>query len=967
MVFYMKKNLFIFLFFFFCINIGQKILNIPYKSFVFNDNNYLVSYQSHVEGLGWQDNKNDGEMSGSTGLAKRIEGIKISLGDIKYEGHIEYKSYVENVGFEDEYKKDGQLSGTTGEARRIESVRIKLSGEISDYYDIYYRVHVQSLGWLGWAKNDEIAGSNGYGYRLEAIEIKLLSKNDIIDNKKSPYISKMISYRSHIGNFGWQDYKYDGDISGIPLKNQIEGFELLSCNNIGSIEYKSYVQDNGWEEEYKKNGEISGTTGQGKRLEAIRVKLTGELDELYDIYYRVFVSGFGWLGWAKNDDMAGTINYSIPIQALEIKILEKNNNELDTSKKSLLTNFINYSSHVESIGWQKFVVGGEMSGTTGMAKRVEGIKVNVNGINSDIEYRTFVEGNGWQSYVKNGEVSGTTGAAKRIEAIQIRLSGEDASNYDIYYRVHVQNFGWLGWAKNDDKAGTIGYNYRIEAIEIKILDTDEKIDLGKSFFERKIFYKSHLSNIGWLDYNYDGELSGNYVNTVEAFNVNFNNFDYSGSVLYKSLINGFGWENKYKKNGELSGTTGKGRMIEAIQLKLDGDIEKYYDICYRVHVNPLGWLGWAKNGEYSGTSGYNYGIDGIQIFIIKKGDDYTFDDNKSYLFTTDGYFIISNGEKVLDSNGSTSLNRNKISLSNEKDSIYQIWKLTDLKNGFFKIKSSSNINNCLSVKNNRLLINKCNDNNSLWKLDDLSDGYFNFVNNNLYLHYHNNDLLMGNEKGRFKLISYDKVKKYQGIDISKWQGDIDFNNLALENPNFIIMRVGTGRNEYEKDSKFNEYYSSANYYDIPIGAYTYSFARNIEEAKKEADFTLKWLDGKRLDLPIFYDIENISQTILGKEVLTKIAETFCLKIMENGYHCGIYANKYFLKDYLDADYLSSKYPIWLAHWTGANNYNDALHDLNFRTDYSLTPYKYWQFSSLGTYRGITANTVDLDIGYYIFD
>ena len=183
-----------------------------------------------------------------------------------------------------------------------------------------------------------------------------------------------------------------------------------------------------------------------------------------------------------------------------------------------------------------------------------------------------------------------------------------------------------------------------------------------------------------------------------------------------------------------------------------------------------------------------------------------------------------------------------------------------------------------------------------------------------------------------------------------------------ENPDFIIMRVGTGRNEYEKDSKFDEYYSSANYYDIPIGAYTYSFAKNIEEAKKEANLTLKWLDGKRLDLPIFYDIENISQTILGKEVLTKIAETFCLKIMENGYHCGIYANKYFLKDYL-----SSKYPIWLAHWNGTNNYNDALHDLNFRTDYSLTPYKYWQFSSLGTYRGITANTVDLDIGYDIFD
>ena len=313
------------------------------------------------------------------------------------------------------------------------------------------------------------------------------------------------------------------------------------------------------------------------------------------------------------------------------------------------------------------------------------------------------------------------------------------------------------------------------------------------------------------------------------------------------------------------------------------------------------------------------------------------------------------------------MNEKRILLSLRNDSVYQIWKLVDLKNGFFKIKSSSNVNNCLTIINNSLLVKKCDDYNSLWKIEDLADGYFNLINNNLSLYYSNDELLVGNEKGKFKLISYDKVKMYRGIDISMWQGDINFKILADENPNFVIMRVGTGRNEYEKDSKFDDYYLKANYYDIPVGAYTYSFAKNISEAKKEAELTLEWLNGKKMDLPIFYDIENVSQTLLGKDVLTKIAETFCEKIMENGYHCGIYANKYFLNDYLDAKTLSEKYPIWLAHWTGTNYYEEALSNINFKTDYSLTPYKYWQFSSLGSYRSITENTVDLDLGYDIFD
>ena len=68
------------------------------------------------------------------------------------------------------------MAGTSGQSKRLEAIRIKLTGEMAKQYDIYYRVHSQEFGWLGWAKNGESAGTEGYSYRLEAIQIQLVKK-----------------------------------------------------------------------------------------------------------------------------------------------------------------------------------------------------------------------------------------------------------------------------------------------------------------------------------------------------------------------------------------------------------------------------------------------------------------------------------------------------------------------------------------------------------------------------------------------------------------------------------------------------------------------------------------------------------------------------------------------------------------------------------------------------------------------
>ena len=149
---------------------GQSIENtgVPFKGY--------LSYQTHVQTYGWQDKKHEGDISGTTGQSKRLEGIRIALGSNDYTGSIQYRTHIQTYGWENGWKSNDEMSGTSGKSKRLEAIQIQLTGEMADHYDVYYRVHAQQFGWLGWAKNGESAGTAGYSYRLEGIQIVLVSK-----------------------------------------------------------------------------------------------------------------------------------------------------------------------------------------------------------------------------------------------------------------------------------------------------------------------------------------------------------------------------------------------------------------------------------------------------------------------------------------------------------------------------------------------------------------------------------------------------------------------------------------------------------------------------------------------------------------------------------------------------------------------------------------------------------------------
>ena len=320
---------------------------------------------------------------------------------------------------------------------------------------------------------------------------------------------------------------------------------------------------------------------------------------------------------------------------------------------------IRYTTHVQTYGWQgdennanKWFANGKMAGTSGKAKRLEGIKIRVYGNdNLGIQYTTHCQSYGWLPWSANGEMNGTEGEAKRLEAIKIQLTGVDKEKYDVYYRVHAQSYGWLAWAANGAPAGTAGLAKRLEAIQIVIVKKGESFDhaigniqsaRGEAYIASStananpvvagennvnVEYRTHVQSFGWQGWKYNGVMSGTSgkAKRLEGINIKLTNKPYSGSIVYTTHVQSIGWQgnennvNTWFRDGQMAGTSGRAKRLEAIRIALTGEMAEHYDVYYRVHAQTYGWLAWTKNGEAAGTAGLSKRLEGIQIVLVPKG------------------------------------------------------------------------------------------------------------------------------------------------------------------------------------------------------------------------------------------------------------------------------------------------------------------------------------------------------------
>lgn len=202
----------------------------------------------------------------------------------------------------------------------------------------------------------------------------------------------------------------------------------------------------------------------------------------------------------------------------------------------------------------------------------------------------------------------------------------------------------------------------------------------------------------------------------------------------------------------------------------------------------------------------------------------------------------------------------------------------------------------------------------------------------------------------------DVIKNYKndntqiGIDVSKWQGDIDFSKLKSAGVEFVIIRIGssTGINgENFIDSKFIQNIKNANSVGIPVGVYFYSYANSVDRAISDAKWIIENIKDYKVELPIAFDWENwgsFNTYELSFFGLTNMAKRFMDTVKDAGYDAMLYSSK----TYLENIWMSVDYPVWLAHYTKNTNY--------------AGDYSYWQICSNGRVDGINGD-VDIDIRY----
>ncbi|MCD8367519.1 MAG: hypothetical protein LUC48_05790, partial [Clostridiales bacterium] len=184
-----------------------------------------------------------------------------------------------------------------------------------------------------------------------------------------------------------------------------------------------------------------------------------------------------------------------------------------------------------------------------------------------------------------------------------------------------------------------------------------------------------------------------------------------------------------------------------------------------------------------------------------------------------------------------------------------------------------------------------------------------------------------------------------GIDVSKWQGDIDWDS-ARSSISFAIIRCGYGSNlTSHDDSKFEQNVAACEKLGIPYGIYLYSYATTTTEAKSEANHVLRLLEGHTPSLPVYLDLEDssITSACTNAQILA-MAKVFCNAIESAGYEAGIYANKSWWTTYLTSS-TYDQWDRWVAQWSSSCTYSGS--------------YTYWQYSDEGTVSGISGY-VDCD-------
>lgn len=209
-------------------------------------------------------------------------------------------------------------------------------------------------------------------------------------------------------------------------------------------------------------------------------------------------------------------------------------------------------------------------------------------------------------------------------------------------------------------------------------------------------------------------------------------------------------------------------------------------------------------------------------------------------------------------------------------------------------------------------------------------------------------IIYADRKGFETKEKYSKITAI-GVDVSRWQEDINWTEVAADGMDFAIIRAAyTGGT----DKFFEANYNGATQAGLDVGVYFYCYARTVAQAEDDAKALLSLLGGRKLDYPVFYDVEDEAEWLsLSRNERTEIVEAFCRIIEQGGYKAGIYTAMYWLYDYYDGDRLRKDFDVWLAA---------SLPEPPKQCSYCM-----WQYTHVGSVKGIKGN-VDINAAYKPF-
>ncbi|MDR3001969.1 MAG: hypothetical protein LBU89_11985, partial [Fibromonadaceae bacterium] len=412
---------------------------------------------------------------------------------------LEYKGCYSAFGWDQNWQNNEYICERADSF--IEGIVVKIAGKNADLFDIVYRISVEKAGWLGWAKNGEFCGVIGLDLPATAIEVKLLPKG------KAPSSTKL-----NFTGGEWTIVQWDQAVKTLGLEKS----------------------------------EINAT----KSSNTLQMQLTGEAVKKYDLVYNVRTSKRDWLGWATNNEKAGSNADEDKITDVRLRLLPKDGAKATAYTTNNTLAFWDINN--PNVGCETFDGVKWVASKSERETPVTDIRFGIAGISYSV-------------YPPDASNNGNT--AQPIHAICLKAEGEIAEKYDLHYRVQTSGLGWLGWAKSEQSAGTKGAK-PIHAIDVKL--------------------------------TLKGKTAPSLPDDPPAF------VDYTAVAVYaevyrneNSAIKDFKLHTEGLANFEIEckGYYDDAAQLEAIEVCKTGKAAELFDLFFRLHSAEHGWLGWTKNDK----------------------------------------------------------------------------------------------------------------------------------------------------------------------------------------------------------------------------------------------------------------------------------------------------------------------------------------------------------------------------------